>query len=70
MENPFTASYLKSHLRKTTHRIILTAVIEKELKTDPAVKTMMRQKGRLISGSPMPWGPFSRMSDLELTGYI
>jgi mono/diheme cytochrome c family protein len=25
------------------------------------------RKGRLIAGSPMPWGPFSRMSDLELT---
>ncbi len=25
------------------------------------------RKGRLIPGSPMPWGPFSRMSDLELT---
>jgi len=25
------------------------------------------RKGSLISGSPMPWGPFSRMSDLELT---
>lgn len=25
------------------------------------------RKGRVISGSPMPWGPFSRMSDLELT---
>lgn len=24
------------------------------------------RKGRLIEGSPMPWGPFSRMSDLEL----
>jgi hypothetical protein len=25
------------------------------------------RKGRVIPGSPMPWGPFSRMSDLELT---
>jgi mono/diheme cytochrome c family protein len=25
------------------------------------------RKGRTIPGSPMPWGPFSRMSDLELT---
>jgi mono/diheme cytochrome c family protein len=25
------------------------------------------RKGRLIAGSPMPWGPFSRMTDLELT---
>jgi len=25
------------------------------------------RKGRIIPGSPMPWGPFSRMSDLELT---
>ena len=24
------------------------------------------RKGRVIPGSPMPWGPFSRMSDLEL----
>ena len=25
------------------------------------------REGRIIPGSPMPWGPFSRMSDLELT---
>jgi mono/diheme cytochrome c family protein len=25
------------------------------------------REGKLIQGSPMPWGPFSRMSDLELT---
>jgi mono/diheme cytochrome c family protein len=25
------------------------------------------RKGRIITGSPMPWGPFSRMTDLELT---
>lgn len=25
------------------------------------------RKGKMIPGSPMPWGPFSRMSDLELT---
>jgi len=25
------------------------------------------RKGRIIAGSAMPWGPFSRMSDLELT---
>jgi mono/diheme cytochrome c family protein len=25
------------------------------------------RKGRVIPGSPMPWGPFSRMTDLELT---
>jgi mono/diheme cytochrome c family protein len=25
------------------------------------------RKGRVIAGSPMPWGPFSRMTDLELT---
>jgi len=25
------------------------------------------RRGRVIPGSPMPWGPFSRMSDLELT---
>ncbi len=25
------------------------------------------RKGRVITGSPMPWGPFSRMSDMELT---
>jgi mono/diheme cytochrome c family protein len=25
------------------------------------------RKGRIIPGSAMPWGPFSRMSDLELT---
>lgn len=25
------------------------------------------RKGRIIAGSPMPWGPFSRMSDIELT---
>jgi mono/diheme cytochrome c family protein len=24
------------------------------------------RKGRLIPGSPMPWGPFSRMTDIEL----
>lgn len=24
------------------------------------------RQGRVIAGSPMPWGPFSRMSDLEL----
>jgi mono/diheme cytochrome c family protein len=25
------------------------------------------RKGRVIPGSPMPWGPFSRMTDLELS---
>jgi len=25
------------------------------------------RKGKLVPGSPMPWGPFSRMSELELT---
>jgi mono/diheme cytochrome c family protein len=25
------------------------------------------RNGRIIAGSPMPWGPFSRMNDLELT---
>jgi len=42
LENPFTTSYLKSHLRKSTPRIILTPAIEKELKvklkSEPIVK--------------------------------
>jgi len=42
LENPISVSYLKSNLRKTTPRLVLTPLIEKELKTklksDPVVK--------------------------------
>ena len=42
LENPFTTQYLKSHLRKTTPRLVLTPAIEKELraklKSDPITK--------------------------------
>jgi hypothetical protein len=42
LENPFTAQYLKTHLKKSTPRLVLTPAIEKELhsklKTDPVTK--------------------------------
>lgn len=42
LENPFTTEYLKSRLRKTTPRLVLTPGIEKELrsklKSDPVTK--------------------------------
>ncbi len=42
LENPFTVGYLKSHLRNSSPRLVLTPAIEsnlkKKLKTDPVVK--------------------------------
>lgn len=42
LENPISVMYLKSHLKKSSPRLILTPSIEKELKmkikTDPVVK--------------------------------
>lgn len=42
LENPITVQYIKSNLKKTTPRLILTPAIEKnlkkEIKTDPLVK--------------------------------
>lgn len=42
LENPFTTQYLKSHLKKSTPRLVLTPAIEKELhsklKSDPVTK--------------------------------
>ncbi len=42
LDNPFTVSYLKSNIRKSSPRLVLTSSIEsnlkKKLKTDPVVK--------------------------------
>lgn len=60
LENPITVSYIKTKLRKTTPRLVLTPVLEKnlknKLKTDPVVRNYyaaMKINAEIIMNSPI-----------------
>ena len=60
LDNPITAAYIKSKMKKSSPRLVLTPAIEKNLKqklsTDPVVKNYyaaMKLKAKEIMGTPV-----------------